>query len=278
MVIGIDVGISTTKIVGIDNGKIISPTRIKANDPMTSLYGALGKFLFDNAIALSDIEHVMLTGVGAEYVNGGIYGLPTTKVSEFVADVVGAKFVSRLERMIVASMGTGTTLVQVDGNEIHHLGGLGMGGGTLSGLSKLLLGTSDIEHVISLAEKGDISKVNLLIGDISAHPLPGLPMDATASLFGKVKDNAEKSDVAVGLILMVLQTIGSATYLSSLKSGIKDYVMIGNLTKLPQARVIFDSIESLYGVRYIIPEYSDFCTAIGTALSFYDKNFTPAAK
>ena len=36
IVIGIDVGISTTKIVGIDeSGVVVSPIRIKATDPIT---------------------------------------------------------------------------------------------------------------------------------------------------------------------------------------------------------------------------------------------------
>ena len=66
IVIGIDVGISTTKIVGIDeSGVVVSPIRIKATDPITSLYGAFGKYLHDNKIALSDVEQVMLTGVGS---------------------------------------------------------------------------------------------------------------------------------------------------------------------------------------------------------------------
>ena len=42
--IGIDVGISTTKIVGIQDGGVTSPLWIKATDPVTSLYGAFGKF------------------------------------------------------------------------------------------------------------------------------------------------------------------------------------------------------------------------------------------
>ena len=87
MIIGIDVGISTTKIVGLDKNKnIVSPIRIKANDPVTSLYGAFGKYLHDNEIQLGDVEHVMLTGVGAGYIEGDIYGLPTSKTNEFVAD------------------------------------------------------------------------------------------------------------------------------------------------------------------------------------------------
>ena len=57
IIIGIDVGISTTKIVGIVNGgTILSPIRIKATDPITSLYGAFGKFLFENKIQLQDSE------------------------------------------------------------------------------------------------------------------------------------------------------------------------------------------------------------------------------
>ena len=57
IVIGIDVGISTTKIVGInEEGKVISPIRIKATDPVTSLYGAFGKYLYDNNIALTDVS------------------------------------------------------------------------------------------------------------------------------------------------------------------------------------------------------------------------------
>ena len=48
--IGIDVGISTTKIVGIKDGKIVKPLRIKATDPVTSLYGAFGTHLYDNKI------------------------------------------------------------------------------------------------------------------------------------------------------------------------------------------------------------------------------------
>ena len=62
IVIGIDVGGSTTKIVGIENHKIKSPVFITAADPVTSLFGAFGKYIYDNHIALKDIEQIMLTG------------------------------------------------------------------------------------------------------------------------------------------------------------------------------------------------------------------------
>ena len=70
IVIGIDVGISTTKIVGVDvQGAVLNPFRIRATDPITSLYGAFGKYLHDNGIQLNDVAQVMLTGVGAAYID-----------------------------------------------------------------------------------------------------------------------------------------------------------------------------------------------------------------
>lgn len=269
IVIGIDVGISTTKIVGIDEkGMVISPIRIKATDPITSLYGAFGKYLHDNKIKLDEIEHVMLTGVGAAYIDEHIYGLPTSKSEEFIADGLGAKYESKLDRMIVVSMGTGTSLVKCDGENIKHIGGIGIGGGTLAGLSRIMLKTDDIKQITNLAKDGDVSKINLLIKDISAKPLPGLPMSAVASLFSNAKTNASREDIAKGLIWMVLQCIGSATILSSLESGIKDFVLIGNLSLLPLCREVYPAMEKVYGVRFHVPKYSEFCTAIGAALDY----------
>jgi type II pantothenate kinase len=271
IIIGIDVGISTTKIVGLKDGRITSPTRITAADPITSLYGAFGKYLHDNDIQLQDVKQVMLTGVGSAYVKGPVYGLPTNKVEEFVADGLGARFESKLDHTIVVSMGTGTSFVLCDGDDMRHIGGIGVGGGTLAGLSRLLLNTSDIKSVSALAMQGDTKNVHLLIGDISAEPLPGLPMDATASILAKAQSDAAKEDIAAGIISMVLQTIGSAAWLSSRGSDIRDFVLIGNLTLLPQCKDVFPPLEKLYNIRFHIPKYSQYCTAIGAALSYTQK-------
>ena len=267
-IIGIDVGISTTKIVGINaDGKVVAPMRIKATDPVTSLYGAFGKYLYDNHIRLVDVERVMLTGVGSDYIDKQVFARPTFKVEEFVANGLGARHESQLDRMVVVSMGTGTSLVQYENGDISHIGGVGIGGGTLLGLSRVMLQTDEIPLVAELAQRGDISKVNVLIGEISANSIPGLPSDATASLFGNAKNDARREDLALGILWLVLQSIGSCAYLSALGSGIKDFVLIGNLTLLPQCRDVFPAMEKLYGVRFHIPQHSEFCTAIGAALS-----------
>ncbi|MBO7130459.1 MAG: type II pantothenate kinase [Prevotella sp.] len=268
IVIGIDVGISTTKIVGIKNNKISAPIRITAADPITSLYGAFGKYLHDNDIELKDVEHVMLTGVGAAYIDQPIYGLPTSKSQEFIADGLGARFESKLDHTIVVSMGTGTSFVRCDGDDMRHIGGIGVGGGTLAGLSRLLLNTSDIKQVAALAKKGNDRNIDLTIGDISPQPLPGLPMDTTASNFARAQNDASKEDIAAGIIKMVLQSIGSAAWLASLGSDIHDFVLIGNLSLLPQCKEVFPALEKLYDIRFHIPKYSQYCTAIGAALDY----------
>ena len=249
IVIGIDVGISTTKIVGIKNGKVTAPISITAADPITSLYGAFGKYLHDNDIDLKDVEQVMLTGVGAAYIDTPIYGLPTAKSEEFVADGLGAKYESKLDHAIVVSMGTGTTFIRCNGDEMKHIGGIGVGGGTLAGLARIMLNTSDITQVVAMAN-------------------PGLPMDTTASNFAKAQSDASKEDIAAGLIKMVLQSIGSAAWLASLGSDIRDFVLIGNLSLLPQCKEVFPGLEKLYDIRFHVPKHSQYCTAIGAALDY----------
>ena len=272
IVIGIDVGISTTKIVGIKNGKISAPIHITAADPVTSLYGAFGKYLHDNDIELKDVEHVMLTGVGAAYIDQPIYGLPTSKSQEFVADGLGARFESKIDHAIVVSMGTGTSFVKCCGDEMKHIGGIGVGGGTLAGLARIMLNTSDIKQVATLAKQGNIRNIDLTIGDISPQPLPGLPMDTTASNFARAQTDASKEDIAAGIIKMVLQSIGSAAWLASLGSDIRDFVLIGNLSLLPQCKEVFPALENLYDIRFHIPKYSQYCTAIGAALDYTSNN------
>lgn len=70
IVIGIDVGGSTTKIVGINGEQIQSPMFITATDPVTSLFGAFGKYIYDNGIQLADVELIKHLQVGFNYALG----------------------------------------------------------------------------------------------------------------------------------------------------------------------------------------------------------------
>ena len=47
---------------------------------------------------------------------------------------------------------------------------------------------------------------------------------------------------------------------------LRDIVLIGNLTSIPQAKEIFDNLNKLFDMNFIIPENAQFATAIGAAL------------
>src|SRR5574344_2691721 len=178
---------------------------VRATDPITSLFGAFGKYIYDNGFNLSEVEKVMLTGVGSVYVRQSLYGLPTAHADEFIANGLGAHYGSRLKNLIVVSMGTGTSFVKVEGDAISHIGGIGIGGGTILGLARLLLHTQEIQQIVALALKGHTENVDLKIKDICNTALPGLPLEATASIFGKANMNSSMEDVASGIVHMVLQ-------------------------------------------------------------------------
>ena len=226
--IGIDVGGSATKIVAFDReGRLKDPLFVRATDPVTSIYGALGRFTAENGVGLADIE------------------------------------------AIVVSMGTGTALVYAkkDGT-CEYLGGTGVGGGTLIGLSSELLGMDNPEHLSALAAEGDLSRVDLRGSDLTGKKDQfGLPMNMTAANFGKVSDIATRSDKALGLFNMVFETVGMLAVFAARSKGIKDIVLTGRLSTLKPAERVFSGLNAMFGVNFTIPVYSQFGTVIGAALT-----------
>lgn len=269
-VIGIDIGGSTTKIVGFDNKSMISPLLVRANDPIASVYGAFGKFLNINSLKIDDIERIMVTGVGSSFINNNIFGIPTARVDEFMAIGLGGLFLSNLSKAIIVSMGTGTALVKAENNTAVHLGGTGVGGGTLLGLSNRMLNVRHFDELIEAANGGDLSHVDLTIGDISKEVMETLPSETTASNFGKISDLVTNADLAMGIINLVFQTIGMLAVFNTRIDNIKDVVLTGNLTNVPQSEHIFNQLSKLYDVNFQTPQNAEYATAVGAAICFIE--------
>lgn len=275
VVIGIDIGGSSTKIVGFSSkGKeweLIEPQIIKANDPVTATYGAFGKFTDENNLAISDISKVMMTGVGASHVKHNLYGLKCQRVAEFDSIGRGGTYLSGLSEALVVSMGTGTAMVhaRADGT-MKYLGGTGVGGGTLMGLSKLLLNADTMSHIERFAENGSLDNIDLRIKDMTAaNSLTGLEGDLTAANFGKLSDLASKDDVALGIMNMIFETVGMISIFAARSVGAKDIILTGNVTRLAHCRRKFEEFNHLEvgrGLNFIIPDRARFSTAIGAAM------------
>ena len=146
------------------------------------------------------------------------------------------------------------------------LGGTGVGGGTLVGLSKRMLGVDTVEHIEQLCETGDLSKVDLTIRDITRGDIFPMNANLTAANFGKLSDLAAPEDVALGIANMVAETIAMIAIFAARGHGLQNIVLTGNLTRLTPIRRVFMSLQDNFGVHFIIPENAQFGTVIGAAL------------
>lgn len=267
MTIGIDIGGSTTKIVGYHEGKIIEPLTVEANDPVASASGALGKFLSVSKFRLDQIEKVAITGVGASFIGNELLGLPVQKILEFKALGHGGLFLSGLKKAIVVSVGTGTAIIKATEESFQHLGGTGVGGGTILGLSKVMVNLSSFDTIIETARTGSTSNVDLSIGDISLAEIGNLPSNLTASNFGKMNDQATKNDITLGILIMVFQVIGMMAILAARAEKDTDIVLTGKLINVHLSQKTFRTLGDLYKVTFHIPAHAEYCTAIGAAIS-----------
>lgn len=267
MIIGIDIGGTTTNVVGYDGNEIIHPITVKADDPVASGAGALGKFLSENGLALSDIRRIALTGVGSGSIENNLFGLPVEHIGEFEAFGRGGAFLAEIPKAIVVSMGTGTAIVEVDHGKISHWGGTGVGGGTLVGLSKYILGITNIDVLSKKAKRGRLNRIDLTVGDISSSEITGLADSVTASNFGKYGDDATEPDLALAIFNLVYQTI-AVTANGAAKATLNDTVILtGRLATLPHAKNIFDDLQDLFGITFHIPGLAQYATAVGASLA-----------
>jgi type II pantothenate kinase len=252
VVVGVDIGGSATKIVGFKGGSLsLEPMLIHASDPITSLFGAFGKFITLNNLKLADVESIMITGLGASFVTEPIYGIQTARVDEFLAIGLGGLYLSELSEALVVSMGTGTAFVSAKDGEVRHLGGSGVGGGTLTGLASKLVNAHDMDFLLKLAEKGDLSEVDLRIKDITTKKM-FLDEDVTVSNFGKMNDSASNEDIALGLMNMAFQTIGVMSYFLTKVTDDKNVVLTGKLSTFCSMKKLMDAIGDLYKINFII--------------------------
>lgn len=262
MIIGLDIGISSTKVVAFVDNKLNKAeiwetgfSEKQLQDFISSLYHVDKR-----------VEKIAVTGVGSKKISGKLLGYPTFKVDEFEANAASASYICNESRFIVVSMGSGTSFVEVNNERAKHIGGSALGGGTILGLFMQISLGGGWPQIRALAERGSLENIDLTVADVSDEPLPNLPMDTTVTNFGKIDHHATPQDIALGLINLTLQNIGVMAYLAGSGRGIKTFVVIGRMTTLPHAADIFERLNKLYGVNFILAKQSTHMTAIGAAI------------
>lgn len=264
MIVGIDIGGTTTDAVILDNGEVHVVT-IEANDPVAAAAGALGKLIESFNLPLHNISHVAATGAGSRVLGDTLFGLPVVKVNEFDAIGIGGTSLAGKQRALVVSLGTGTAIVSVNGEKIEHVSGTGLGGGTLRGLSRHMLGVSSLETLQTMAERGDLSRVDLTVRDIAGGAIGDLPPGTTAANFGKITADATAEDKALAIMNMIVEVVSVLSIAAARACGQEDIVLTGKLTHIFRFMQRMKRLNFVFGRGFVIPEHADYATAIGAA-------------
>ncbi|KAL2009011.1 hypothetical protein VTN00DRAFT_7205 [Thermoascus crustaceus] len=161
---------------------------------------------------------------------------------------------------LLVNIGSGVSMIKVSGpRQFERVGGTHLGGGTFWGLMSLLTGARTFDEMLAMADRGDNSGVDMLVGDIYGmdYNKIGLKSTAIASTFGKVfkmKRAAEQDaedgeglsrhntdsegrvkfrheDMSRSLLYAISNNIGQIAYLQSEKHQLKHIYFGGSFIR-----------------------------------------------
>ncbi len=260
-IIGIDIGSSTIKIIEYKNDNICNKGIFESKDYEITI----NNFIKENNI--EQIDKIVITGINAKKLDVSRYNVPVEFVEEFIAIAKGGLELSKKEKAIIASIGTGTALIRTEKGEIKHLGGTGVGAGTLTNLCNKFAETKSFEEIIELSKQGDLSKIDLRIADLTDENIKTLPPELTLANFGKLSNDANRADIVLGILNMVFEVIGMMTAFASINDTIKDIVLIGNIVEIPVVKEILKKIEKTHRLNFIIPEEPQYVVVKGAVMT-----------
>ncbi|MEA4939489.1 MAG: ECF transporter S component [Christensenella sp.] len=258
LVLGIDIGASTTKFALVKNGKCVKEFR--KPDEMS----------FDEALdsfGYTGVRRIAVTGVGSSFIKGNLRGIPTVRKDEFASVARGASKLSKKINTLIVSVGTGTSFTRMTPVRAWHVGGTGLGGGLLKGLSGRLCKVSDMDELQKLAAEGDLHAIDLQLMDVCEGTISHLQPNTTVANMSKLNEETAYADLAAGLCNMIFQAIGVMAVFAAKRHFTRTIVLVGTITDWPIAQRSLDEVAALHHVTFIVPDHAAFATAIGAALS-----------
>lgn len=260
--VGADAGATLCKLVRVGGAE---GTRASVVVPADELQAARKQIEDWNPVS------VAATGGGAHRLAAQLPGIPFEFFLEFEAWGSGVPCVAEIEGLslpggyLVVSLGTGTSVLWVRGEQCERIGGSALGGGSLLGLGKLLLGVDSFERIAELAQAGDRTRVDLLVGDIYRGEETPLPRDLNAASFGKI-DSREPADLASALMGLLGENIALICGELARAREVDAIVYCGStLNGNPVLQQTLGLVSGIMGREALFPEAGAFAGAIGAA-------------
>ncbi len=257
--------------VGIDAGASLWKLALLRDDLETELFPAGAVEEVRRRVEGWSPEQVHVTGGGAARVATALEGMRVRHVSEFAAWARGAQVLAGRagwtlpQRYLLVSLGTGTSILEVDGETFQRIGGTALGGGTLLGLARLLCRAESFAEAVALAARGERGRVDLLVRDVYPEGGIALPPDLTASNFAKLASN-EPADLAHALMGLLGENIGITCTAVAHARAIDTLVFGGSaLEANPTLQEILRLTVQMGGREAWLLPGGGFCGAVGAA-------------
>ena len=274
-------------ICGIDAGGTLVKIAYRTEGSSDNRYL---KFRSDRLSDAADWVKRELTGA-ALCLTGGkaarlaeLIGRGTTSMPEFEATCSGAKWLLqdrgiRLGSFLLTNVGTGTSIHYIGADRCSRIGGTGVGGGTIVGLSRLLTGVGDYEAIVETAKAGDRSYADLKVSHIYEGSVPPINGDLTASNFGRVPAGEDslptpirEADALASVIGMVGETVATVSVHAAGQHGTSDVVYIGSsFYGNEPLRQAVESYTRFRGGEPYFPHAGEYSGAVGAMLSLIPK-------
>jgi type II pantothenate kinase len=269
----IDFGISNIDAVAVVDGKLRYWTQPARGKPTPEL---VRDVLARGGIDPISVRQLAVTGGRHQDLPDRLGGCAVVGVGEVPAIGRGGQEMGRLmgddalAPTLVVSAGSGTAVISARGDQYAHVTGTAVGGGTLLGLARLLLGTVDPQEIDDLARHGDPNGADLSLGDVVGGPIGRLPASATAVNFGRLARQdvpVGRADLAAALVTLVGQVIAVTAINAARAQQLEHVVVIGHLTDMPSVRSVLEQVGDYYGLRLTLPANAGYGTALGALYS-----------
>lgn len=261
MIVGIDAGGTLVKVAYTENGALhFTKYPIAEMDRVAAWVNGL-----------ADGE-ICITGGGAGVLLS-LLDKGAKEMVEFEATHLGVQFLlKRMERSdaayLLTNVGTGTSIHYVENNKQERVGGTGIGGGTLVGLSRLLTGVVDYEEMVSLARQGSRDRIDLKVKQIYEGKVPPISGELTASNFGnkifEVADQLSKEELIAAVIGLVGETVSTISVHAAKNCESSTIIYIGSsFFRNPLLKEVVESYTVLRGATPLFLENGEYSGAVG---------------
>ncbi len=273
--------------IGVDVGATLAKLAMREADGKLSLVSLPAHALDEVSKHVKALSpgSIGLTGCRATGLEPYLDQTPV-RLIEFEAWARGSRELLRAQQIddtipyLLVSVGTGTSVLRIDGDEVTRLGGTALGGGTVMGLGHALTGCTSFDELCSLARQGRRGEIDLLIGDIYEDGVIGLPAAATAAAFGNLArrmigeagsarsgapdEASQRADLAAAVMGLVAENVALISCGLAATAGVERVVFGGaTLPGNDLLRVLLVGVTAALGRQPILLERGAHAGAVG---------------